>query len=445
MNIKQKLAVGRLTATRKAPYFSELLLNFVPHEAPGLGTVGCTKDMVFFYDPTVIKIWSVEVITFAWWHESLHILLKSADRLQSRDPRIWNIATDLTINEQGQLAGFKIPEWAALPSKFELPSNLTADEYYDALCQKEPSTVNKSLEALISHEMAFPSSPSAESESEAGSGGGKGKAKESQEKGQGESGGNGPQKLPPMSGGCGSCSGNHTPGEPDSEESGGRSDSDINNISRRTAEAIAKHSNNGQGRVPRGLLVWAQSQLEPPKIPWQQKLARAVRSAIAYRPGAVDYRYSKMSRRQAAIGYGPGKPVLPALIAPIPRVSIILDTSGSMGPEELKLGLSEAAGILQAVGAEVIFCACDSAVHTLQKVRSVSQLSELIKGGGGTDFRPAFKAVMKQREKPEVIIFATDGMGPAPSSPPIGVKVIWLLIGSYKKSPCEWGEHIEID
>ena len=149
---------------------------------------------------------------------------------------------------------------------------------------------------------------------------------------------------------CGSCAGNAVDGEPEGDESaeaGGRSEADVENIRRVTAESVRDQGSKGRGFVPSGISRWAEEVLGTPKIAWQTLLARATRNAIAYRPGAVDYRYSKVSRRQAAVGFGPGRPIMPALISPVPRVALVLDTSGSMGTEDIKAGLTEATGVLQ--------------------------------------------------------------------------------------------------
>ena len=52
-------------------------------------------------------------------------------------------------------------------------------------------------------------------------------------------------------------------------------------------------------------------------------------------------------------------------------------------------------------------------------------------GGGGTDFRPYFEALVDrmQHERPNIIVFATDGYGAAPDVGPVGIETIWLMIG----------------
>ena len=435
MNVNNILSIGRLEACRRSPYFQTALLSFVPVETPGLGTVASTADFLFLYDPEVIEKWAKEndaYIPFAWFHELMHCILRHVDRVGSKQPKLWNVACDLWINEQAVEAGYVMPPGGVLPGTFKFPPKLSPEEYYVLLLKKQE-------------------------EQEAAKGEGEGESGEGGEPGEPGEGGGEPDLTPskPTLGGgwCGSCAGNPVPDEPDGEESaelGGRSEADVENIRRVTAEAVREQGAKGRGFVPSGLHRWAEEVLGAPTIAWQTLLARAARNAIAYRPGAVDYRYSRVSRRQAACGFGPGRPIMPALIAPVPRVALVLDTSGSMGSEDIKAGLSEASGVLRAVGADIQFCACDAKVHEMKKVRSVHALHALVKGGGGTDFHPAFEALAKLKERPEVVVFATDGGGSAPAKPPAGMHVIWLLIGSHKCHPyfdggAEWGQFIEVD
>jgi len=177
-------------------------------------------------------------------------------------------------------------------------------------------------------------------------------------------------------------------------------------------------------------------------VPWQRLLAQAVRRAVTLRAGQVDYSYQRPARRQAALGYGVGRPVLPGMTRPIPAVAFALDTSGSMVTAEITSCLSEARGVIQAVGSEVTILACDATVHGVRQVRHLREARRVIRGGGGTDFRPIFAALAKRRVG--VIVVATDGFGPAPAAPPAGANVIWLLVPG-GQPPCTWGQVVRME
>ena len=243
-------------------------------------------------------------------------------------------------------------------------------------------------------------------------------------------------------GACGSAAGNPLPIEDEIRKRvKGRTRAELKRMKREVAEAVRNEASRSRGTVPGGLLRWAEKSLKPAVVPWQRELATVCRAAIAYRPGAVDYKYDRPSRRQAGLGFNSGDPILPCMRQPVPNVLIAVDTSGSMGTDELTDGLRESNGILKAVGVHATFMACDAAVHSMQKVRSWRDILPLLKGGGGTSFVPVFDALRKVRPKPDVLVFVTDGMGDCPEQPPIGTKVVWLLVGRSRQKPCmgSWG------
>lgn len=444
---RETLAAGRLIAKKKAPYFRALLLSFVPREMPGLGTIGIAKNGIVIWDPAfILQHANPEQAGGLWLHECMHRIVKTVERRGSRDPKLWNWASDLAINNAVLEMDAELPTGDAapmLPVNFGFPDGLTADDYYDLLLKEQEK------------QGQLPKPQTGKGKSK-GQGSAQSKGSKDGEKSEGEGGGGNdadhdnegqdPNDKPHAAGGwCGSCAGRPIPGEPEQNDPDGRGEGEMERLNKETAEAIKDFSTKGIGKIPGSLRKWAEDVLKPAQIPWRKKLAALTKRAVAWRPGAVDHRYDAPSRRQAGLGYGIGKAVLPRLRTPVPRVSIVVDTSGSMGTKEVEDALTEVNGILKAVGAEVDFCACDAAVHELKPIVDIKQALSLLKGGGGTDFRPAFDALGKQRPRPEVIIFATDGYGPAPEMPLPGVHTIWLLVGGKKTPPALWGDAVVIE
>lgn len=196
------------------------------------------------------------------------------------------------------------------------------------------------------------------------------------------------------------------------------------------ARDIQQHVEKGRGDVPGGWAVWAGQALKPPKIHWTDKLSRTVRGAVAYRAGMLDYSYARPSRRQSALGYGHGVPILPAMVAPTPDVAVAWDTSGSMAETDHARAASELRGVLAQTNASVHLVTCDCEVHgPPRRISSWKEATSMLKGGGGTDFAPIFEALKRMPEKPSTCIVMTDGGGPAPVRPPPGITIIWVLIG----------------
>lgn len=435
LSVSDKMAAARLFVVKQAPYFTSVLLSLVPREAPGLGTLGVTDRGVLLWDPAFVETVTVPQLGAVLAHEVGHVLRDHAGRRVSlmADPDAWNLAGDAEINDDLIDGGWELPHHPVLPKTLKMKDGLTAEEYYAKVKQmKEEAQAEEGDEEGQGE--------SGEEDGDSRSGKSKGKGKEEKPKG-------------PCKGWCGSGAGRPLPGEPSEGEEPGKSQSELERVRNEVAEAIkVAVATKGQGTIPAGWQRWADERLQPAKIPWRQKLARLVRGAVAFKAGMVDMTYRKRSRRQAGVGYGPGAPILPAFHAPVPKVECWLDTSGSMGDKEIQRGLSEISGVLKATGADVIFGACDARVHARGCARRWQDLIPMVKGGGGTDFNPIFEEVSKPSRRfprPDVLIFVTDGYGPAPKDPPIGMTVIWVLVGAgvgggAATRPTTWGEYIEI-
>lgn len=416
-NPRTALATARYLVRQRTPYFASALLSLAPREAKGLGTVGVTNTGILLYDPEAIAQWTSEELAGALAHEVLHLLHEHFRRFKGVEyPILANYAQDLAINDSVLAMGYQLPKGGLFPKNFDLATNQTAEWYYSELLRRAQE---------------IPASG-------AGKAGKAGRGSTPSPPGSGSV----TQPDSPCAGGgwCGSCAGRPMPGEPEENDPAARTPLEMERTRRATAEEIRSASKQ-VGSVPADLMRWADGILAPPKIRWQDRLARYARATIAAtQAGLADYTYGRLSRRTA--GYSePGEPVRPSLCRPVPNVCVALDTSGSMAGAELAEAMSEIRGILTSAGAGVTFIACDAAVHSVAKVKTWQAAAALLKGGGGTDFHPIFEAATKLRPKPDVIVIATDGYGPAPKLQPM--PTIWLLVGESHTKPCDWGLVVE--
>jgi hypothetical protein len=326
-------------------------------------------------------------------------------------PQRANLCEDACINEE-LAKTWPIPDWFVVPASLNQPEGLIFEERYRLLRQEEEKQGKQ---------------PQSGGDND-GAGEGKGKSGQPQ-RGVG-------------SGSCGSCSGNAAPGEAKGEDKDARSEAEMDRFRRETAQEVREFSAKHPGKVPSSIDRWAGEMLAPPRVDWRQQLARAVRAAVAYQSGAVDFSWNKPSRRQGGIGYGAGRPLVPSFRAPVPRVAVIVDTSGSMSADDLKCALSEVQGVLRSVGASVEFCTCDAAVQGLTTISSIADVK--LKGGGGTSMTPAFEALEKLRTRPEVVIVCTDGFigGGHPEFEPKWCRTVWTIVGEMTERCCPWGDHV---
>jgi predicted metal-dependent peptidase len=185
------------------------------------------------------------------------------------------------------------------------------------------------------------------------------------------------------------------------------------------AEGIERRSKM-RGDVPGSLLRWARERRSP-TVPWRRVLSSLIRASAATAAGRRDYTYRFPSRRSEALRGPLNGAVLPALRQPPPpRTAVVVDTSGSVGPEELQQMLGEVYGIVRAIGFDRGFTVipCDARAHPPIPIRRRSQLDELrLLGGGGTDMRQGLKAAHELRPRPNLVVVLTDGFTPWPEQP----------------------------
>ncbi|NYV77929.1 VWA-like domain-containing protein, partial [Streptomyces sp. UH6] len=136
--------------------------------------------------------------------------------------------------------------------------------------------------------------------------------------------------------------------------------------------------------------------------------------------------------------------VLPSLRRPLPRVAVVVDTSGSMGEAELAAALGEITGVLREVGVRgnrVAVLACDADVHAVSRVTSVDQVA--LGGGGGTDMRVGIEAALAGPDRPGVVVVLTDGSTPWPAEP-AACRLIAALVGDAAQDPPSWVETVRV-
>jgi predicted metal-dependent peptidase len=164
-------------------------------------------------------------------------------------------------------------------------------------------------------------------------------------------------------------------------------------------------------------------------LDWRRQLRQYTGQALEERPV-----FNRPPRRfPDLVGILPGRRRRPAR----PRVMAVIDTSGSMTGELLEQVDSELARLARQ--STVLVVECDAAIHRVYPYRK----PESFQGRGGTDFRPALEPAFRRRHRPDLIIFFTDGLGPAPRTAP-RTPVIWCLTPGGRR-PATWGRVIRMD
>jgi predicted metal-dependent peptidase len=114
-----------------------------------------------------------------------------------------------------------------------------------------------------------------------------------------------------------------------------------------------------------------------------------------------------------------------------PHVMAVIDTSASLTSELLDLINAELARL--AGEHQVTVVECDEEIQRVYPYRRVQS----VLGRGGTDLQPPFEPLFLRRHRPDLVIYFTDGYGPAPDTAP-RVPVLWCLTPSGVE-PAGWG------
>lgn len=393
----QRIKDARVWLTARVPFLgymtTRLRLQMATPE-DGVPTAGVAPDGTCVWNADFTADLSDPELRFVLAHEVLHPALDFWARLHGRDRMGWNISHDYAIN-------IILDDFCqTVHGEMKRPSVGLFDEAHRG----------KSAEEIYDEVMS-----------------GKGKGK-----------GNGP----PQDGGGmgGDCRGDLSGTDEGRRAANGDgvAQKGIDRMWQTTMEAAAQTHNQqmkGRGELP-GSILQILKDLREPKVTWQHVLSQWV----GENAGKEDYTYQRPNRRTESVGE-----ILPGIVKTgLPDVTVLWDTSGSMNglAEEI---LSEVNEIVTEMGLSIRLMVCDTEVHS--DVVGISQIETVlphIKGGGGSDFGPAFDRLAEEGNTSVVIAF-TDGYIAVPAMQPDCLKgVLWVLTGGGTVRPTTWGRAITI-
>ena len=398
-----KLFAARLQAVRARPYLATALFALHTVESRDVPTMAVDRYWRCYVSPGFVDRTPVEELAGVWVHEVSHLLRDHHGRservarqrgLTGPGERLrMNIAADFEINDDVYGDGLTRPEGAVRPGHLQLPDGQLMEDY---LRQFRLGPRTQGLAWLD----------------------------------------------------CGSgADGREREWELGPDGAHGLSEQEKDAVRHRVAQAIKGRP----GSAPEGWERWAEEAFHPPQ-PWRELLGAALRSAVSGSGVGEDYSYGRPARRSAGL---PGV-VLPSLLRRPPRVSVVIDTSGSVSDAELGSALLEVAAISRALGGRrdlVTVVPCDAAArvaHPLCRAEGIPLL-----GGGGTDLRTGFATALRTRPRPDVVVVLTDGQTPWPKARPAARTVVGLFPRSHGSwieddpdyvpdSPPVWARVVEI-
>ena len=400
--VLRRLAQARAYAVKMMPYSAAMIYALVPVAVPGCKTMFVTDRLVMGYDPEFVLDNPYERVGTALAHEAQHSTRNTLNRIRisgMTDSGLANIAADIPINDDLRIAGLDVGDTWVFSSTYGLDRGKTMEEYYQILLKIKKN-------------------------------------------------GNLPQSGTGVgSGQCGGGAGNpFDKGIEDAlNQQYGRSPIDVKVKQKQAAADLQKYKNTGRGNCSADLAEALGALAGEAKINWRDIIAYELQMTFARLiAGGMDYSMIRPSTRTFVRDEDI---VSPGLVAYHPEVWVVQDTSGSMGTKEIGTSFREIAGLIENLGVtEVTYTEADADVTCQPKKVTVHDLSRMeITGRGGTDFRPAIEFAKQADPPPDVLIYFTDGDGPAPDLPP-EFQVVWCVVDSYhKQAPAEWGTTVFIE
>lgn len=371
---------AKIRLQKESPFFSYLVqtLNIEVNEKPPMKTACVDKSKNVSLHPKFVAAIGEDATTGVLIHEIMHVALDHFGRTGDRDPELTNIAQDIVINDLICENGFTLPEICndLVPEHHTLAFDGVVINNIDA------KTWEEIYEELV-----------------------KGGAAKKQTF---------DTKIEPVDG--------------DREGQGEAQEEDIKRreaAQKLLSEAMAYAKIRGD--MPSGIESRLDALLAS-KVDWREVLAHYVSKSLPY-----DYSFARPSKKSRDGLY------MPSIQKEGLEVVIALDTSGSIGKEDIQQFASETLGIATSFnGVKISLIQADAAVQSDDLIEGdyeelISNIT--IKGGGGTSHVPVFEHVLKEHPEARVLICFTDGFTNYPEEEPSNIDTIWAINNRSQDAP----------
>jgi len=453
--VMKGLEYARWQLLEKQPFIGEMLLRFsiVPTYDCRLQTAATDGSKIYF-DCEFYSTLTDAQRQFVLAHEVWHNIFLHFVRRQARDMQMWNVATDCEINHMLQNEGMEVLKDACLPDPIVAGRN--AEDIYAYLMKQMQKQQNQNQGQKNKQgggsgngqgQSSSSSSSSNGDDGDDGEGGGSngtdnGEGNQQNQNGNGTDKGNnkgkhGNQFDRHMYEGESAGEGQETEGKwgkkgfdqdfNPSMKDGKETENNIKEMVTSVAQSIERK----QGHLPAGIDSIVKEMLKP-EINWKEALSQFVTKTLG-----GEHSWSRCSRHALARGhYLPGKTDMKI------KAALVLDTSGSY-LQDLPKFLAEFKALVESFGKyEITLIQCDAEVQDVKEYDADTPMDFNnfdAKGGGGSDFRPAFKKLRELGDDFNCCITFTDGYISMPTYPP-PYPTLFVLTPDAPRDFVEWGE-----
>jgi predicted metal-dependent peptidase len=356
---EQAIIVARIAMLMHTPFWGNIASRLRLVSDVDWCPTAATDGRTLWYNSKFVNMLKPREVIFLIGHEILHAVYEhvgKSGRCGGRNAQLWNIAADYAVNRD--LIEFKIGERiTTFPCLFDPQfKDMSAEEIYEKLMEDaEKISIDSLLSQVLDEHL----------ESDAG---------------------------------------NDTEG--DGEDPNGKprlSEKELSEIRDELRDAIMSSVQaHGVGNVPLGVRRLIKDLTEP-KMNWKELLVQQIESQIKN-----DFTYMRPNRRGWLCDA-----VLPSMQRePTVEADIFLDASGSIGPDEMKVFMSEVVGIMQQHASfKINVASFDTQVYNRQTFteENVHEIYDYeIKGDGGTDFNCIWEFLKGEEIVPKQLVCFTD-------------------------------------
>ena len=357
---RERLITARIGLLLKHAFFGNLATRLQLINADDWLTTAATDGLKLYYNSRFIMMLKPKEVEFLVAHEVMHVVYDHIGRRIDRDPEIWNIANDYTVN--ADLKKHKVGEFiTTVPCLYEKKyEDWTSEDIYEDLMKNvQYINIDDLLDQMLDDHLDGEGD-----DSEDGDG-------NEDRKGKGR---------PKMS------------------------EAEREAMRQEVKQAILNAAQQAEaGSMPAGVerLI---KQMTDPVMPWRELIQTNLTSAIK-----SDYTWMRPSRRSWHMdaimpGMNPGEEI---------DVDIYIDMSGSISNKQGMQFLSEVAGMMDAFDGYNLRVTCfDTKCYNTQEFSSenMERIEEYeLHGGGGTDFDCIFEDLKEAGRVPNRLIVFTDG------------------------------------